>query len=293
MIQAHNAIKNVKYTLYPYEMFLFLTEQEIADTYLMSPDVLEPFAAEIELSARPGGDAAVNAHPNVELDWSRIGADGSVKSQGKCGSCYVFSAAASIHHASLKATGTGTDISHQQIVDCSMDERFRKYRNNGCKGGWPHYVFSHVKEHHISPFHHYPYHPDTAKQGVHGACRTNNDRMLNFRIVNLEVASNAGLDQLIKKLHVNVLSIGVASNNRDFLFYKGGVLTKCGAADARIDHAVALVGVRVHAGIDVAEWKVKNSWGTKWGENGYIRIDMHHNICKVRSYYSFPIVQAM
>lgn len=47
MIQAHNAIKNVKYTLYPYEMFVFLTQEEIAQTYLMTPEALEPFPAEV------------------------------------------------------------------------------------------------------------------------------------------------------------------------------------------------------------------------------------------------------
>ena len=35
-----------------------------------------------------------------------------------------------------------------------------------------------------------------------------------------------------------------------------------------IDHAVLLVGVSESNGY----WKAKNSWGTLWGENGYIRL---------------------
>lgn len=185
----------------------------------------------------------------------------------------------------------GTEISQQQIVDCSMDGRFRNYRNNGCKGGWPHYVYSHVKDHHISPSHHYPYHPDTANHGVHRGCAVNHGRMVNFRITKMEISTSSSVAHLIRKLQGNVLAIGVTSNNRDFLYYRGGVLTQCGVPNVKIDHAVALVGVRLYSQYNIAEWKVKNSWGRRWGENGYVRIDMHHNVCNVRAYYSFPIAE--
>jgi C1A family cysteine protease len=50
--------------------------------------------------------------------------------------------------------------------------------------------------------------------------------------------------------------------------YKSGVLTaKCGTG---LDHGVLVVGYGTEAGLDY--YKIKNSWSTSWGENGYIRI---------------------
>lgn len=41
-------------------------------------------------------------------------------------------------------------------------------------------------------------------------------------------------------------------------------MSSCGT---KINHAVLLVGV----GTDNS-WKIKNSWGTSWGESGFIRL---------------------
>jgi hypothetical protein len=59
-----------------------------------------------------------------------------------------------------------------------------------------------------------------------------------------------------------------------FTNYKSGVLTvdeDCACSDAFCaDHAVLLVGYDdTH---DPPYWKIKNSWSTGWGEDGYVRI---------------------
>ena len=57
--------------------------------------------------------------------------------------------------------------------------------------------------------------------------------------------------------------------------YTGGIMTKCGN---RVDHCVQAVGVNTGAN---GYWKVRNSWGTSWGESGYIRLAYGQNTCDI------------
>ena len=56
-----------------------------------------------------------------------------------------------------------------------------------------------------------------------------------------------------------------------FHLYKSGVVTNisCGIA---LDHAVLAVGYSIDKATKLGFWKVKNSWTTSWGEEGYIRL---------------------
>ena len=45
---------------------------------------------------------------------------------------------------------------------------------------------------------------------------------------------------------------------------------ECSAKARKIDHCVQLVGYDKSAAEPY--WKVRNSWGTDWGENGFIRL---------------------
>lgn len=52
-----------------------------------------------------------------------------------------------------------------------------------------------------------------------------------------------------------------------------------------LDHAVLLVGY----GVDDSKpyWTVKNSWGTKWGEDGYFRMIRGEGLCDVQRVLSW------
>jgi KDEL-tailed cysteine endopeptidase len=88
------------------------------------------------------------------------------------------------------------------------------------------------------------------------------------------------------------VSVAIEADKAVFQHYTSGVLTDdaCGSS---LDHGVLAVGYGVDNG--QAYWKVKNSWGTVFGENGYIRIAKGKaggGECGIRKLASFPTVKS-
>jgi len=74
--------------------------------------------------------------------------------------------------------------------------------------------------------------------------------------------------------------VSVAVDASNWSPYRSGVFSNCGTA---VNHGVLLVG-----SIDGA-WVIKNSWGTSWGTDGFIKLK-DGNTCAVCSYPSYPTI---
>ena len=69
------------------------------------------------------------------------------------------------------------------------------------------------------------------------------------------------------------VGLGVKAGQDAFRLYQGGVVLD-GCSSKMADHAVLLVGLGYDADLDAEYWIIKNSWGTRWGEDGYIRVGL-------------------
>lgn len=148
-------------------------------------------------------------------------------------------------------------------MDCS-----KKFGNNGCYGGLPEFAFNYVIQYGIETEAEYPYlaqdtpctySADLARKVINGST----------------IVPSGNCDELTKSLMKQPISVGIDANN--WKNYNGGIFSACGVDD--INHAVLLVGQTADY------WLVKNSWGTTWGENGYIRMALGDTcgICDVAS----------
>ncbi|KAK9113039.1 hypothetical protein Scep_020558 [Stephania cephalantha] len=221
----------------------------------------------------------------TEFDWRDRGAVTGVKDQGSCGSCWSFSTTGALEGANFLATGKLVSLSEQQLVDCDhvCDPEQPGSCDSGCNGGLMTSALEYtLKAGGLMREEDYPY-TGTDR----GACKFNKSKIAasvaNFSVVSLDE------DQIAANLVKNgPLAIGI---NAVFMqTYIGGVSCPyiCGR---HLDHGVLLVGYGSagFAPIRFKEkpyWIIKNSWGEKWGENGYYKICKGRNICGVDSMVS-------
>jgi len=197
--------------------------------------------------------------PNGDIDWQAQGKVSGVKNQGQCGSCWAFSATGAMESGLLLA-GRNDLLSEQQLVDCS-----RSYGNQGCSGGWMDSAFQYVIDKGITTQGEYPY------VARNQACAKDGGAIKIKQFVDVP-----GCDNLANAVTARPVSVAVDAGQ--WSAYKGGVMSTC---TTNINHGVLVVGYTD------AYWKIKNSWGQSWGENGYIRI-ARGNTCAVCSYPSYP-----
>jgi C1A family cysteine protease len=193
------------------------------------------------------------------INWIDLGGVSPVKDQGQCGSCWSFSTTGSMEGAYYVKTGELYRFSEQQLVDC--DNLKNNGRDHGCNGGLMDNAFSWIsKNGGICTEEAYPYVSGITQTG--GACQKTCSVVAKSGVVNFVDVAPSSDSAMMEALLQQPVSVAIEADQREFQLYKSGVFT--GECGTNLDHGVLVVGYSTDYYI------VKNSWGTTWGDKGYI-----------------------
>lgn len=214
----------------------------------------------------------------LHFDWQEKNKVTSVKNQGSCGSCWAFSTVSSVESENAIVNNKLVNLSPQELVDCSSD-----YGNKGCNGGLMEYGFHFIMDKGLCSDKDYPY------KGHDETCKKCNEMIKISDCREVPSYNETALKYAVLK---KPISVAVDAGSGAFQFYSKGIVNSgCGT---RLNHAVLLVGYGEENGQKF--WRIKNSWGSNWGEDGYIRLarqdtnEKSAGMCGLTKEASYPIL---
>jgi len=210
--------------------------------------------------------------PDV-VDFRKDGLVTPVKDQGRCGSCWTFTATGAMEGAWAKKKGELVSLSEQQLLDCVED-------SFGCEGGFENAAFRYVIENGIQSEESYEY------RGVEGRCHADAAKFVDHfsGFERVEADESQIESALVEVGH----PIAVAIHAQEMENYQEGIFDDPRCEEGEINHTVLIVGFDKTG--PVPFWIVKNSWGPEWGDKGYIKMKMGVNSCRINEEVSYPIV---
>jgi C1A family cysteine protease len=250
--------------------FSDLSQEEFADRYLNADASQKTKGAIVaDVPELPEGVRAVQ-------DWTGTYTT-PVKDQGYCGSCWAFSATEQIESDAMRTiSGFDEILSPAQITQCDAT-------SSGCGGGWTENAYSYVKRNGgITTDSYYPYPTSCSVLGVTGSCSSVPSSK---KVVTVKSYSTISTEGQMASYVESTGPLSVCLDANGFNSYTGGIMSVCGHS---VDHCVQAVGVDTSS-----YWKVRNSWGTSWGESGYIRLAYGSNTCDITNDPTYVTVSSV
>ena len=190
-----------------------------------------------------------------------------IRQQGRCGSCWAFSAIATIEKHYWIYNGQIVDFSQQQLVDCDLN-------NNGCNGGWMTTAISHIVQKGIAPDSQYLYTGERAgycsiDQSYQIAPAATTPKQMAFSAQKAIIGTKWGLS-FGTGIAVSQAFYQLRAENDAFDVN----LMNSAECNYQINHAVNIIeaGTENIAGVSRTWVKLQNSWGINWGNQGFIKI---------------------
>eukprot|EP00457_Paulinella_chromatophora_P013309 gb/GEZN01013598.1/.p1 GENE.gb/GEZN01013598.1/~~gb/GEZN01013598.1/.p1 ORF type:complete len:245 (-),score=18.79 gb/GEZN01013598.1/:122-856(-) len=239
-----------------------MSQEEFQETYLMKPG---------HYIKRLHNERMIDpVKPGNVVDWRSKGVVTKVKDQAQCGSCWAFSATEAVESFGQIQTGYGlAALSTEQSCSCT-------YSYNGCNGGNPQNVYSAAiqKQGGEETQDEYPYTMNCA------TCHVNATAPKALSTNGYTNAKYGTLQNVLDNMGPPSVCVAAESWNT----YRSGVMTSCTGST---DHCVQAVGYNA-GNVTTPYWIVRNSWGTTWGDLGYIYLQMAGDTCNVQDDINYP-----
>jgi len=211
------------------------------------------------------------------VDWRNRGVVTPVKDQGRCGSCWTFAAAETLESHYAISTGRLNELSQQHIIDCVPNPQDCGGQG-GCTGGTVELAYQTLMDNNtaaggLATEWTYPYRSYYADNFTCSYNRTRNP--VAARVLGYKALPTNQLKPLMNAV-ATLGPIAISVDASAWSSYESGVFDGCNQTNPDIDHAVQLVGYGTDNTLG-NYWLVRNSWGPRWGEKGYIRIKRTDN----------------
>jgi predicted secreted protein len=204
-------------------------------------------------------------------DWRTAGIMTPVRNQGSCGSCWAFGTVGIMESAILKSGGPATDLSEQFLVSCNYDQW-------DCGGGWTAHKYHFDKLGRNQTVIGAVLEADKPYTATDGSCTVayNHPYQLSgWSFIVSNESSMPTVEQIKNAIYTyGPVTAGVcADDGWNRYTNTSGVYTpttngcRIGTTPST-NHQIDIVGWE-----DATQsWIIRNSWGSGWGENGYMHI---------------------
>jgi len=243
-----------------------LAEQQKRLGLLVTDAERQRLAADRARFAAQEGQARATFSAPVSVDWRNNGGNyvTPVKNQGACGSCVGFCSCSTIESAvriKLNNPSYAIDLSEGFLFFCG---------GASCANGWGLTSgLDYAKSTGVVDEACMPYASSTLNNGTNMNCGASRCSDWQNRLT--KISDYAGYATIAARKDAiatrGPLLAGLAVYN-DFFAYTSGVYVKTASSTLAGYHCISLVGYDDNQQC----WILKNSWGTNWGESGFVKI---------------------